>query len=108
MRSAVSLLAALALAGCADYAAVKPRGVVMPAPPGTGALVSAEKELGAALRNRHSKPLVALGDCVEALDTAWGELRRNPANSTARRDYNFALGRAFQIIKEGRIDAFSK
>src|SRR5205814_8459402 len=36
------------------------------------------------------------------------ELRRDPANATARRDYNFALSRVFEIIKKAKLDAWSK
>ena len=77
-------------------------------PPGSGPLASAEKEIERALHHDHAKPLGALGDCVEALDIASRELRRNPANATARRDYNFALSRIFEIIKEAKLDAWSK
>lgn len=45
---------------------------------------------------------------MATLDLAWRELRRDPKNTAARRDYNFALSRVFEIIKKEKIDAWSK
>ncbi|MEO5913188.1 MAG: alpha/beta hydrolase [Luteolibacter sp.] len=105
----VAISAILTLANCAQqYAEVKMKVATLQGPPGIGALASAENEIQRALQGDHSKPLVALGDCVEALDIASRELHRDPANATARRDYNFALSRIFEIIKNAKIDAWSK
>src|SRR5678816_2571174 len=103
-----TLSAALGLAGCAQYAEVKPKRPVLQGPPGREPLASAEKEIERALDHNRSKPLRALGDCVEALDIASRELHRDPANTTARRDYNFALSRIFEIIKRAKLDAWTK
>ncbi|HEY3901708.1 MAG TPA: alpha/beta hydrolase [Chthoniobacter sp.] len=103
-----ALVAAVTLSSCAQYAQVKPRRPALAGPPGREPLANAEKEIARALRQEHSQPLVALGECVESLDVAWRELRRDPANTTARRDYNFALSRVFEIIKEAKLDAWSK
>jgi pimeloyl-ACP methyl ester carboxylesterase len=56
----------------------------------------------------HSKPLGALGNCVEALDVATHELRRDPGDAIARRDYNFALSRIIEIIKKAKLDTWTK
>jgi len=98
----------LALAGCAQYSEVKPKRPALQGPPGAEPLASAEKEIERALRHSHAKPLDALGDCVEALDIASRELRRNPSNAAARRDYNFALSRTLEIIKKAKLDAWTK
>src|SRR5258708_6644284 len=103
-----ALVAAVALAGCAQYAQVKSTHPVLPGPPGREPLASAEKEIERALREDRSQPLAGLGKCVETLDIAWRELRRDPANTAARRDYNFALSRIFEIIKKAKLDAWSK
>ncbi len=109
MRLRVWTLAAfLGLAGCAQYAEVKPKRPVLQGPPGGGPLTSAEKGIDQALRQGSSQPLRALGDCVEALDIASRVLRREPANALARRDYNFALSRIFEILKKARLDAWSQ
>jgi len=109
MRAGVCVIAAiLLLAGCAQYAEVRPKHPVLQGAPGSGALASAEKEIERALHHDRSKPLRAVGDCVEALDIASSELHRDPKNATARRDYNFALGRVFEIIKRAKLDAWMK
>ena len=82
MRALVCVLSViLALAGCAQYAEVKPKCPALQGPPGPQPLVSAEKEIEHALRHNHAKPLDALGDCVEALDIASRELHRDSANA---------------------------
>src|SRR3982751_5997280 len=86
-----SIGATLALASCAQMAQVKPKRAVLQGPPGPEPLASAEKEIAHALRIERASPLHALGDCVEALDITSRELRRNPVNAAARRDYDFAL-----------------
>ena len=70
--------------------------------------MTAEQSLTRALHQEHSEPLVALGDCVDSLYSATEELKRNPNNTTAIRDYNFAVSRIFQIVKDEKIDIFSK
>jgi pimeloyl-ACP methyl ester carboxylesterase len=107
-RFVCAFVATITLAGCAQYAEVKPKHPALAGPPGREPLASAEQELTRALGQEHSQPRVALGECVEALDIAWRELRRDPANATARRDYNFALSRVFEIIKKAKLDAWSK
>jgi pimeloyl-ACP methyl ester carboxylesterase len=54
------------------------------------------------------KPLAALGDCLEALYSASDELRRNPGNQTAARDYNFGVSRIFQIIHDAKLDPWTQ
>src|ERR1700756_1358495 len=60
-----------------------------------------------AMRERHSKALVALADCLIALQAASRELERNPTNATAVRDYDFGLARIFQIVHDARLDPWS-
>src|SRR5436190_17029196 len=98
MRASAWMIAAgLGLAGCAQYASVKPAHPRLTGPPGTGELALAEQAIVRAQTHDRAKPLVALGDCLDALQVASRELHRDPGNALARRDYNFALGRAFEI-----------
>ena len=100
---------ALALAGCSPrYAEVWPRKPHLTGPPGTGSLASVEHELDAAIREHRSHPLVALGHCLDALESTTRELQRDPANKTAIRDYDFAIGRVLQIVQEAKLDPWSK
>ncbi len=60
-----------------------------------------------ALHEEHAKPLVALADCLTALQAASRELERDPTNATAVRDYNFGIARIFQIVHEAKLDPWS-
>ncbi len=108
MLRACILGAVFLLAGCTPYGQVKPKRPALEGPPGHEPLASAEIQLAHALRHEHSQPLIALGESVETVDLAWRELRRDPGDTSARRDYNFALSRVFEIIKEAKLDAWSK
>jgi pimeloyl-ACP methyl ester carboxylesterase len=100
---------ALALAGCATpYAEVSPRKPHLTGPPGSGTLASVEQELDKAIREHRSQPLKALSHCLDALESTTRELRRDPANATAIRDYDFAIGRVFQIIQDDKLDPWTK
>ena len=103
-----AIIPLLTLAGCAQYAEVKPKRPALQGPPGREPLASEEREIERALHHDRSKPFRALGDCVEVLDVASKELRHDPANTTAQRDYTFALSRIFEIIKAARLDAWTK
>ena len=60
------------------------------------------------MHQERAKPLAALGDCLEALQSASDELKRDSGNATAIRDYNFAVSRIFQIIHEAKIDPWTQ
>ena len=112
-RGALLILCAVglsAIVGCTSspYAEVSRRNPRLEGPPGSGKLAVVEQSLTKALHLEQSQPTVALGDCVDALSSASEELKRDPKNATAIRDYNFGVSRIFQIIKESKIDIFSK
>ncbi len=105
MRAIVcALAAAIVFGGCAQYAEVTPKRPVLQGPSGPEPLASAEKQITQASRRERSDPLPALGECVEALETT----SRDLGSATAQRDYNFALGRIFEIIKKSKLDAWTK
>ena len=109
MRAFINAIGtALVLAGCSQYAEVRPKRPALEGPPGIGLLASAERQLARAQTHDRTKPLSALGDCVAALDIASRELHRDPMNVTAQRDYNFALSRIFEIIKKAKLADWSK
>src|SRR5712671_3978118 len=109
LRGLCVLGIALTLASCADpYVEVSRRKPSLTGPPGSGALASAEQELDAAIREQRSKPLEAAGHCLAALQVTTRELRRDPANVTAIRDYDFAIARLFQIIHDANLDPWTK
>jgi len=100
---------ALALTSCTTpYAEVSLRKPHLTGPPGSGTLASVEQELDKAIREHRSQPLKALSHCLDALESTTRELRRDPANATAIRDYDFAIGRVFQIIQDDKLDPWTK
>jgi hypothetical protein len=107
------LLAALStvliFGGCATarYGEVRHKKPQLTGPPGSGSLAAAEQSLTRAMRAEHAHPLAALGDCLEALQSASDELKRNSANATAVRDYNFGVSRIFQIIHDAKLDPWT-
>ena len=108
------LLAALGtmliLNGCATsrYAEVWHKKPHLVGPQGAGPLASAEQSLTRAMHEERAKPLVALGDCLDALQSTSDELKRNSANPTAIRDYNFGVSRIFQIIHDAKLDPWTQ
>jgi hypothetical protein len=99
---------ALILAGCASpYARVSHVHPHLTGAPGAGWLAAVERILTKALHEEHAKPLVALADCLTALQAASRELERDPTNATAVRDYNFGIARIFQIVHEAKLDPWS-
>ena len=99
---------ALILAGCASpYARVSHVHPHLTGAPGASSLAAVERTLTKALHEEHAKPLVALADCLTALQAASRELERDPTNATAVRDYNFGIARIFQIVHEAKLDPWS-
>jgi hypothetical protein len=111
MRMLLTALGAVfALSGCAvsRYAEVWPRKPRLSGPPGGGTLAAAEQSLTRAMREERTQPLFALGDCLDALQFASEELKRNPENAAALRDYNFGVSRIFQIIHDSSLDPWTQ
>jgi pimeloyl-ACP methyl ester carboxylesterase len=92
----------------APYAEVHHTNPHLAAPAGTGQLSLVERLLVQAIHEERSNPLVAMGNCLVALKAASDELKRNPNNAIAMRDYNFGISRTFQIIEDTKFDAWSK
>ena len=105
-----ALGAVLILSGCATgrYAEVWHKKPQLSGPLGAEPLATAERNMTRAMHEEHSKPLLAMGDCLEALQSASDELKRNPRNPTAVRDYNFGVSRIFQIIHDAKLDPWTQ
>ncbi|PYL80667.1 MAG: hypothetical protein DMF23_15815, partial [Verrucomicrobia bacterium] len=111
MRALLAALGAvLAFAGCATarYAEVWHKQPQLTGPPGNGRLATVEERLSRAMHEERAKPLAAVADCLEALQFAADELKRNPGNTTAVRDYNFGVSRIFQIIQDTKLDPWTQ
>jgi pimeloyl-ACP methyl ester carboxylesterase len=101
---------ALMLVGCATsrYAEVWHKKPQLTGPRGPEPLATAEQNLTRAMHEERAKPLAAMADCLVALQFASDELKRNPQNATAVRDYNFGVSRIFQIIHDTNLDPWAQ
>ena len=92
MRAYLCMLGnTLILAGCASpYVEVSHVHPHLTGAPVTDSLAAAEQAMTKAMHDEHAKPLVALADCLTALQAASRELERDPKNATAVRDYDCA------------------
>jgi pimeloyl-ACP methyl ester carboxylesterase len=104
------LAAALILNGCVagPYAEVWHKRPRLIGPSGREPLATAEQQMTRATHEERAEPLVAMGDCLVALQLLADELKRNPANETAIRDYNFGVSRIFQIIQDTKLDPWTE
>lgn len=101
-------LAAVLLTGCTHYATVaEKRPRFMRKPSAMGLLANAEAGIARALRLGRSQPLVALGEYLDAADVAYQHLSRNPGDTVALHDYNFAISRVFETIRNARLDPWT-
>ena len=109
MRTDLCVLGnALILAGCASpYVQVSHFHPHLVGGPDASLLAAVEQTLTKAMREEHTKPLVALADCLTALQAASREVERDPTNATAVRDYNFGIARIFQIVDDAKLDPWS-
>ncbi len=80
------LLLALTFAGCAQYATV-----------------SEIKPRRAGFETQAGEPVAALGRFIDAAESAWRKLDRDPADAEARRDYNFAVARLCDTLRQSKL-----
>ena len=80
------LVLAILLTSCAQKdVEVFRRKAALTGSPGSGSLGAVEQRLTQAMREEHAHPLVALGDCLAALQSAARELERQPSNAGKKR-----------------------
>ncbi len=94
-----ALLSATLLAGCSQYSSVsekRPAYTYRPFTP-VGALIVK------ALETASNKPEVVLGRYLDAASVAARQLQSHPGDATAVRDYNFAVGRVFEVIHDSKL-----
>ncbi len=98
---------AFVVAGCAQIAVVSEK---RPAPlaPGSGPDRVATQTINRALTEEKKQPTVALGPFIAAARDSLRQLDRNPANAEARREYNFAVARIFTVIRDAKLDPWTK
>jgi pimeloyl-ACP methyl ester carboxylesterase len=102
-------LAALAFAGCAQYATVsETRPQFRPIRSAIGSMAAIEQGIASAMKQDQRAPLAAIGELLHAAQTALQELARNPNDTAARDAYNFAVARVMGIIHEEKLDPWTR
>jgi pimeloyl-ACP methyl ester carboxylesterase len=105
----LAALAALALAGCSEYATIsETQPHFTPVRSTVGALVTVNTEIVWALKDAGKDPQAEIGKYLTYAETAAQELQRHPNEEAARDDYNFAVARIFSTIKRADLDPWSK
>lgn len=109
MKRAIILPIALVLTGCAQYASVSKKDPQFrPLSATFGALGSAEQEIEKGFKQEKRDPLMAIGGYLTAAELASKQLARNPSDTTARDDYNFAVARVLGVIQKAKLDPWSQ
>jgi pimeloyl-ACP methyl ester carboxylesterase/predicted GNAT family acetyltransferase len=95
------------MAGCAQIAVVSEK---RPAPlaPGSGADQVAAETINRALVEEKKQPMVALGGFIAAARDSLRQLDRNPADAEALRNYNFAVARIFSVVRDAKLDPWTR
>lgn len=104
-----ALLVCATLASCARFAEVRERRPVFrPIRTALGALGTVEKGITDGLKRSKREPIAAQNGYLMAAKAASEQLRVNPNNKQAREDYNFAVSRMFTVIKDAKLDPWTK
>ena len=104
------LLGTLAtLAGCAPLAEVREINPRLDAQHGTlPQLQRAEQQIAIGQELKHRDPHSAVGAYLAGVQSATSELRKNPKDHIALRDYNFALSRVFSATRDAHLDPWTR
>ncbi len=94
--------AAFSLAGCEQYSTVR-----IHSPRFEPATIPGKLAAKVFVRDR-GKPLVAIGGYIQVVRDTSLALRKNPADTAARRDYNFALSRILETIRTANLDPWTQ
>jgi pimeloyl-ACP methyl ester carboxylesterase len=105
-RFVVSLLYASSIIGCSQIAVVSEKhpGKL---PAGVDQTQIAAQAVNRGLAVENQQPLIALGEYIAAARQSLTELDRNPKNSDALRNYNFAIARMFGVIRDAKLDPWT-
>ena len=99
--------ASITLSGCAKLAVVSEKPPArFQAAAGTNQAIAQTIDRAQALQR--NQPLVALEAYASAARDSLHELERNPANTEARRCYNFAVAGIFTVIRQAKLDPWTK
>jgi pimeloyl-ACP methyl ester carboxylesterase len=105
-RSKTYILAAGALAilsACAPLAQVRETNPTLGAQNGT----RAEQAIAGGQELQRNDPTRAIGSYLTGAELATTELQKNPKDRVALRDYDFALSRAFSVIRDAHLNPWT-
>ncbi|HEU0273230.1 MAG TPA: alpha/beta fold hydrolase [Candidatus Udaeobacter sp.] len=105
----IILVAALATLGaCAPLAQVREINPKSGAQYATGPQFHrAEEAIANGEQLQRSDPKKAVGFYLSGIESATSELRKNPRDRFALRDYDFALSRVFSVIRDAHLDPWT-
>jgi pimeloyl-ACP methyl ester carboxylesterase len=108
-QTQILLIVALATLGaCAPLAEVRQINPKLGARHGTPPqLHGAEQSIAYAENFTRSNPEKAVGFYLSGVESATSELRKNPRDRLALRDYDFALSRMFSVIWDAHLDPWT-
>src|SRR5438874_1517024 len=95
---AVWLGLALAATGCKHYSSFHETHPSYRSPTPAGQLIAQAHQHPA------KQPEARMGSYLDAAAVAAAVLEQHPGDTTARQDYNFAVGRIFEIILEANLE----
>ena len=109
-RTQILLVAALVtLSACAPLAEVRETNPRLGTPHGTvPQLQRAEQTIADAENVKHTDPKKGIGFYLSGVESATRELRKNPKDRIALRDYNFDLSRVFSVLRDAHLDPWTR
>jgi pimeloyl-ACP methyl ester carboxylesterase len=108
IKNHIVVAALTTLAACAPLAQVHKVTPSLGAPHGTlPHLQRAERAIVDAENIKHTDPKKGIGLYLSGVESATTELRKNPKDRIALRDYNFALSRVFSVIRDAHLDPWT-
>jgi pimeloyl-ACP methyl ester carboxylesterase len=98
---------AFVLAGCSQIAVVSQKSPArFQVASGTNQAIA--RTIDRAQRLQRAQPLVALEAYVSAARDALRDLERKPADTEARRCYNFAVAGIFSVVRQAKLDPWTQ
>jgi pimeloyl-ACP methyl ester carboxylesterase len=108
-QTSILLGALLALSACAPLAQVREIKPRLGAQHGTlPQLRHAELAIAEGDNLQRADPTRAIGFYLSGVESATSELRKDPNDRIALRDYNFALSRVFSVIHDAHLDPWTR
>jgi pimeloyl-ACP methyl ester carboxylesterase len=107
-NSALLVLSAAIVAGCAPQIAVISEKPLARFRSSSETDQDIAKAIDRAQGLQRTQPLIALEAYASAARASLHQLERNPANTEARRCYNFAVAGIFSVIREAKLDPWTE